>query len=633
MTTQDPPTSCKVVLAGSIAKSLQLEVREGLSKLDRKPMLVGFLANKDPAARLYADWTNGTCEENGFQFSLREVDREELEEQILAANKDETVDGVIVYYPIFNSRQDQYLQQLIDAGKDVEGLCHQYVFNMYQNIRFVDEQKLRKSILPCTPLAIVKILEYLKVYNTILPYGNRLFGHSITIVNRSEVVGRPLAALLANDGACVYSVDATSVQQFTRGEGIRKTRHDVIEKIGWNLEDCVPLSDVVISGVPGQAFEFPTHLLKEGAVCINFSTEKNFGPEVKNRASIYVPAIGKVTIIVLLRNLLRNATTNPKNAQSKRELAKREPLAHENTKVVLSLRGTTCSALVQDIISDINALKRPFTIRFTKKNDIHPFEDSSSLEFFSQKNDASLLLFGSHSKKRPHCLTWIRCFSGQVLDMLEVYVIKDTARTLAQFNGEKCKVGQKPLLSFSGAQFESPVANQYTLAKSIFTDFFRGGESATVDVEGLQLMINFAAGEDALDGSPPKIHMRCWRIVTKRSGQKVPRVEVEEMGPRIDFTIGRTREAEASVWKESMKKAKGVEAKSKKNIETDLVGDKIGRIHLGKQDLSELQTRKMKGLKREREVEVDEGADDISIASEDHADIGKGVELKRQRVA
>ncbi|KAL8811962.1 MAG: hypothetical protein Q9200_001395 [Gallowayella weberi] len=281
MTTQNPPASCTVVLAGSIAKSLRLEVREGLSKLDRKPMLVGFLANQDPAARLYADWINKTCEENpdffacsGFRFSLREVDREELEEQILAANKDETVDGIIVYYPIFNSRQDQYLQQLIDASKDVEGLCHQYVFNMYQNIRFVDEQKLRKSILPCTPLAIVKVLEYLKVYNTILPYGNRLFGHSITIVNRSEVVGRPLAALLANDGACVYSVDVTGVQQFTRGEGIKKTRHDVVEKVGWALEDCVPLSDVVISGVPGQAFEFPTHLLKEGAVCINFSTEK-----------------------------------------------------------------------------------------------------------------------------------------------------------------------------------------------------------------------------------------------------------------------------------------------------------------------------------------------------------------------
>lgn len=214
------------------------------------------------------------AQSSGFEFSLQEVDREELEGCVLAANQDENVDGIMVYYPIFNSRQDQYLQQLIDVDKDVEGLSHRYVFNMYQNIRFLDKEKLQKSILPCTPLAIVKILEYLKVYNTILPYGNRLFGHSITVVNRSEVVGRPLAALLANDGACVYSVDITGVQQFTRGDGIKKRRHEVLEKEGWTLENCVPLSDVVISGVPGEAFKFPTHLLKEGAICINFSTEK-----------------------------------------------------------------------------------------------------------------------------------------------------------------------------------------------------------------------------------------------------------------------------------------------------------------------------------------------------------------------
>lgn len=205
---------------------------------------------------------------------MREVDREDVEGAILAANADDTVDGVIVYYPIFNNRQDQYLQQITDIRKDVEGLSHRYIFNLFQNIRFLDDQKLQKSILPCTPLAIIKILEYLRVYNTILPYGNRLFGHSITVVNRSEVVGRPLAALLANDGACVYSVDVIGVQQFTRGEGIKERQHKVVEKEGWGVKDCVPLSDVVITGVPGDSLKFPTELLRDGAVCINFSTEK-----------------------------------------------------------------------------------------------------------------------------------------------------------------------------------------------------------------------------------------------------------------------------------------------------------------------------------------------------------------------
>lgn len=85
-----------------------------------------------------------------------------------------------------------------------------------------------KSIIPCTPLAIVKCLEYVGVYNKILPYGDRAYGKTITVINRylhlfpifnliipltrSEVVGRPLAALLSNDGARVLSVDIDSIQ-------------------------------------------------------------------------------------------------------------------------------------------------------------------------------------------------------------------------------------------------------------------------------------------------------------------------------------------------------------------------------------------------------------------------------------
>ncbi|KAE8166876.1 hypothetical protein BDV40DRAFT_225554 [Aspergillus tamarii] len=300
------PATCKVVLSKNVVSSLLSEVQEGVKTLEKPPHLVGFLANNDPAALMYAQWTEKTCEENGFRYSLRQVDREDLEEAILAANVDSDVDGIIVYYPIFNNRQDQYLQQLVDVSKDVEGLSHRYIFNMYQNIRFLDpETKRQKCILPCTPLAIIKILEYLKVYNTILPYGNRLFGHTICVVNRSEVVGRPLAALLANDGACVYSVDVTGIQKFTRGEGIKKRRHEVHDLEGKTLKDVVPLCDVVISGVPGDKYKFDTSLLREGAVCLNFSSEKNFGPEVKEKASIFMPSTGKVTIAVLLRNLLR----------------------------------------------------------------------------------------------------------------------------------------------------------------------------------------------------------------------------------------------------------------------------------------------------------------------------------------
>ena len=63
MATHDLPPTCKVILATGIAKSLLAEVRQGLSELNHKPRVVGFLANDDPAAKMYADWSAKTCVE------------------------------------------------------------------------------------------------------------------------------------------------------------------------------------------------------------------------------------------------------------------------------------------------------------------------------------------------------------------------------------------------------------------------------------------------------------------------------------------------------------------------------------------------------------------------------------------
>lgn len=212
-------------------------------------------------------------------------------------------------------------------------------------------------------------------------------------------------------------------------------------------------------------------------------------------------------------------------------------------------------------MTDLYSLKRPLAIKFTRPNPIHPFSDgSSSLEFFSEKNDTSLLVFGAHSKKRPHSLTFIRTFNHKILDMLELYLDPDSFKSLTQFKTPKCAVGLKPLLLFAGTAFESPTPNAYTQAKSFFVDFFRGQpDTKTVDVEGLQYMISFMAGEQGEGERGPKIHLRVYLIRTKRSGQRLPRVEVEEMGPRMDFRVGRLKEPDEGVMKEALKKAKGLE--------------------------------------------------------------------------
>ncbi|KAL3417586.1 Ribosome biogenesis protein RPF2 [Phlyctema vagabunda] len=312
----------------------------------------------------------------------------------------------------------------------------------------------------------------------------------------------------------------------------------------------------------------------------------------------------------------------PRNARSKRALDKRAPKAIENPKTALFLRGTSCSQITQNAITDLYQLRIPLAKKFSKKNDIHPFEDASSLEFFSEKNDAGLMVFGSSNKKRPHAITLARCFGHKILDLLELNLDPDSFRTLAQFKNKKCAVGLKPMILFAGTPFENPVTDEYSLAKSFFTDFFKGEPADKVDVEGLQYIVSISA-RDAVDGeeSKPSIHLRVYLIRTKKSGQKLPRVEVEEMGPRMDFRVGRIKEADESMMKEAMRRARTSAERPKKNITTDIVGDKMGRIHLGKQDLKELQTRKMKGLKRSRDVaDEDEDAemeDDVISEDED----------------
>jgi methylenetetrahydrofolate dehydrogenase (NAD+) len=297
--------ACKVIPASKIAKAYIQEITDTTSKLNRKPKLVGLLANDDPAAMMYATWTGKTANNLGFQYELIQVSKDQLEEEIYKCNNNDDINGMIVYFPVFGNKQDQYLQQCVSIHKDVEGLNFKYISNMYHNIRFLDNENLMKSILPCTPLAIVKILEFIGAYNKVLDIGDRLYGKTITIVNRSEIVGRPLAALLANDGATVYSVDINDIQLYERGDGLRYKQHKVLD-CNKSLEECAKISDIIITGVPTKTYKFPTEYIKRGAIVINFSSEKNFIDEdVEKVASLYVPSIGKVTIAMLLRNLLR----------------------------------------------------------------------------------------------------------------------------------------------------------------------------------------------------------------------------------------------------------------------------------------------------------------------------------------
>lgn len=123
---------------------------------------------------------------------------------------------------------DDMLRNLVPVRKDVEALSGWYQDALYHSIRTLESlpaalnhphpppPAASKCLVPCAPLAVVKILEHLGLYNPVLRTGAGLTGQRITVVNRSRVVGKPLAAMLANDGAAVYSIDLDAVYAHDR---------------------------------------------------------------------------------------------------------------------------------------------------------------------------------------------------------------------------------------------------------------------------------------------------------------------------------------------------------------------------------------------------------------------------------
>ena len=197
---------------------------------------------------------------------------------------------------------DDHLRDSVRVEKDVEGLCFTYRHNLYRDVRFLPtlsgEPCDKKCLLPCTPLAIVKILESLNVYDENLEVGNRLKERVVTVINRSEIVGRPLSAMLANDGADVFSVDIDSIYLMRRGEMLPTEL---------TVEEACKRSNVIVLGVPTKNYKLPVEWVQAGTIVVNVSHYKNVDEEslLKIPDVQYVPGPGKVTVAMLERNLIR----------------------------------------------------------------------------------------------------------------------------------------------------------------------------------------------------------------------------------------------------------------------------------------------------------------------------------------
>ena len=159
------------------------------------------------------------------------------------------------------------------------------------------------------------------------------------------------------------------------------------------------------------------------------------------------------------------------------------------------------------------------------------------------------------------------------------------------------------------------------VAAAPHADFFHNNNSATVSLEALDHVICLTADEEGA------LYLRVYTVQLKKSGTKLPYIDLTEMGPSMDLTVGiprsaprmrcaqviltlqpgrmsraraptqlrRSKEAAPDVMREALKVPKVIKPTVVKNVITDAMGKTVGRVHLGSQDLSKMALKKFKG--------------------------------------
>lgn len=256
----------------------------------------------------------------------------------------------------------------------------------------------------------------------------------------------------------------------------------------------------------------------------------------------------------------------------------REPQLDEDEKNVAYIRGFTASDLVTKSMKDIYMMKKPIGLTLNRKNVILPFEDPSQIEFICQKNDCSLFLFTSHSKKRPHNLVMGRLFDGGILDMVEFGI--ESYKSIEEF-GARISLGVKPVLIFAGEPFETEF--DMIRIKNLLNDFFLGPRPSKLRIKGIEHVIMFIAHGG-------KIYMRPYMVEQKKiPGSDKTTATCHDMGPQLDLVVRRTQLADNDHFTQACKQKPKVPKSSKnKNVSHDEFGATRGKIHIGRQDFDKM---------------------------------------------
>jgi methylenetetrahydrofolate dehydrogenase (NADP+)/methenyltetrahydrofolate cyclohydrolase len=206
-------------IAKEIRIKISTEVQRLKKKYQREPLITTILIGKNPSSDLYLKLRTTACNEVGITSRLLRFDADVSEQIILQTiqdlNNDPSVHGIFIQYPVPSHLSPNTLMQAVNAKKDVEGFNPE---NLGRTL-IGDE-----ALVPCTPLSVLMILEHEQI-----PFQ----GKDVVIVNHSNIVGKPLAALLLNRNATVAicHVYTKNLKQYTSKADILITGAGVLNLI------------------------------------------------------------------------------------------------------------------------------------------------------------------------------------------------------------------------------------------------------------------------------------------------------------------------------------------------------------------------------------------------------------------
>lgn len=273
----------------ALSKKIEIEVADRVKTLKnrtgRVPGLAVILVGSDPASQAYVGMKKKACDRVGFYSVTHEmpetISQEAIEQTIEMMNANPNIDGILIQLPLPAQIDTTRLLELVAPNKDVDGF---HPFNVGRLTTGL------QGFVPCTPLGVMELLA---------EYAIDLRGKDAVVVGASNIVGKPMAALLLNAHATVSiaHIHTKDLAAYTRA------------------------ADIILVGA-GVINLIRPDMVKEGAIVIDIGINRNDEGKlvgdvdfanVAPKTSYITPVpggVGPMTIAMLLKNTLAAAETH-----------------------------------------------------------------------------------------------------------------------------------------------------------------------------------------------------------------------------------------------------------------------------------------------------------------------------------